>query len=317
MAGSRPQQSLLVLHQGALGDFIVTFPVLAALRTVFARIAGVCRIDFGRLALHLGLLDAAHPLEAAMFASLYTDSVDPRVRRLLLAHDRVLLFSFSETLQKAAAAVNSNAVCRIDPWPPPDRCDSVHRFLADGVARCGWLGKEDRLLLRRFIGAPPALPVRRLLPGAPILLAPGAGGVKKRWPLEQFLTVYQALERDGLRPEILLGPVETDLDAKLRQNGAAVRRIRKPADLIELAALLKTAAGYIGNDSGVGHLAGYLGVASVILFGSTDRAAWVPWGPRVRAVRPPGGGAGDECSGLQCITPETVLPAFYDMVSGG
>jgi len=74
-------------------------------------------------------------------------------------------------------------------------------------------------------------------------------------------------------------------------------------------ALLKGAAGYIGNDSGVGHLAGYLGVAAVIVFGSTGPEPWVPWGPRVAAVQPPAD-AGDR-PGLERIAPETVRQALH------
>jgi heptosyltransferase-3 len=93
-----------------------------------------------------------------------------------------------------------------------------------------------------------------------------------------------------------------------------------PSDLAELAALLESAGGYIGNDSGASHLAAYLGLPTTVIFGPADPARWAPFGRAVAIVRP----------GLQCrpcfetdkancddpqcledIRPHEVLEAFY------
>jgi ADP-heptose:LPS heptosyltransferase len=52
-----------------------------------------------------------------------------------------------------------------------------------------------------------------------------------------------------------------------------------------LAAVLARAGLYVGNDSGVSHLAAAAGCPTVALFGPTDPALWSPVGPRVRAIR--------------------------------
>ena len=56
-------------------------------------------------------------------------------------------------------------------------------------------------------------------------------------------------------------------------------------DLGELADGLAGARVYIGNDSGITHLAGAVGTPTVALFGPTDPEVWAPRGERVRCVR--------------------------------
>ena len=55
-------------------------------------------------------------------------------------------------------------------------------------------------------------------------------------------------------------------------------------NLYELACWLQTARLYIGNDSGITHLAAAVGVPVVAIFGPTDPAVWAPRGDRVRVV---------------------------------
>jgi ADP-heptose:LPS heptosyltransferase len=53
-----------------------------------------------------------------------------------------------------------------------------------------------------------------------------------------------------------------------------------------LAGLLAECRGYIGNDSGVTHLAGALGLPTIAVFGPTDPAVWAPPGMQVSVVAP-------------------------------
>ncbi|MFN8640815.1 MAG: glycosyltransferase family 9 protein [Candidatus Binatia bacterium] len=65
-----------------------------------------------------------------------------------------------------------------------------------------------------------------------------------------------------------------------------------PADLVvageplaRVAALLARAHRYLGNDSGISHLAGLVGARAVVIFGDTDPAVWAPAGATVRVLR--------------------------------
>ena len=91
--------------------------------------------------------------------------------------------------------------------------------------------------------------------------------------------------RAGLPTLLLVGPADDevvrDLATRLDRPVAVIAN----GPLLVLAALLRRARCYLGNDSGLGHLAGLLGVPTLALFGPTDPARWAPVGPRVRVLR--------------------------------
>jgi ADP-heptose:LPS heptosyltransferase len=105
------------------------------------------------------------------------------------------------------------------------------------------------------------------------VIHPFSGGARKNWPLAKFQALAQAIGRT-MPVEWCAGPDDPPLDG-------AVRII----DLYELACWLAQARLYIGNDSGITHLAAAAGAPVLALFGPTDPAVWAPRGPHVRVVR--------------------------------
>ncbi len=325
---SRPMldKRLLIVHQGALGDFVVTFPVLKALGTLYPRIDGICRSSFGRLATDLGVLQSAFALESARFASLYTDRIEPAVDTLIAAYGGRLLFSFSEVLEKSMRKIAGGRVFRIQPWPrAADRCH-ITAFLGRQVSASGLLAGDARQRFERALSQLQTAAGGKRRRGYRVLVAPGAGSVRKRWPLADFVRVAAGLTERGLDPSIILGPAEEDLDGELKKSPAWLGRIVKPATFQDLVGVLESAAGYIGNDSGVSHLAAFLGLPALVIFGPSDPDRWRPFGDHVRIVRPappcgPCYGT-DPRAGRQpgaCfdgITPERVLADFEKIVSG-
>ena len=55
--------------------------------------------------------------------------------------------------------------------------------------------------------------------------------------------------------------------------------------LADVLAVLSNAAGYIGNDSGITHLAATMGVKTIAIFGPTDPAVYGPIGPAVTILQ--------------------------------
>jgi len=279
------ENRLLIIHQGALGDFVVTFPILKALRTTIPRIDGICRSSFGRLAVDLGVLDTSYPLEAARFASLYTDRTDTEVVTLMSTYHSILLFSFSELLEMSVKKINGLQVYRILPWPAVSQKNHITEFLARQVRNCNLLDKEAR---RRFSQALFHLKGdanRKRRAGARAIICPGAGSVKKRWPLERFMMVAAELKKRGLQPSIILGPAEVDLEATLHHIPQSQPQVAKTRTFQELITVLESAVIYIGNDSGVSHLAAFLSVPTLVIFGPSDPDRWRPFGDHVRIVK--------------------------------
>ncbi|MBN9661557.1 MAG: glycosyltransferase family 9 protein [Acidobacteria bacterium] len=116
------------------------------------------------------------------------------------------------------------------------------------------------------LGGMPRLPIAHRPHGFAVI-HPFSGGKSKNWPLSRFQEVAQLLP---LPVQWCAGPDES-LDEAIRFN-----------DLGDLAQWLATASLYIGNDSGISHLAAACGVPVVAIFGPTNPAVWAPRGPHVR-----------------------------------
>lgn len=110
------------------------------------------------------------------------------------------------------------------------------------------------------------------------VIHPFASAPQKRWPMERFREAAFGL---GVAVKWTAGPEER-LDQAVRQN--AVRF----DDLYELACWLATARVYIGNDSGIGHLAAAAGTPVVAIFLSTNPRIWAPRGSHVTVLEHPG-----------------------------
>ncbi|MDX2153525.1 MAG: glycosyltransferase family 9 protein [Bryobacteraceae bacterium] len=124
--------------------------------------------------------------------------------------------------------------------------------------------------LRQVGGAPPAIPrvpcERR--DDEFVVIHPFSGSARKNWPLDKFRVVAEGLPdvRWCAGPEEVL-PEATRFD-----------------DLYELARWLARARLFIGNDSGIAHLAAAVGTPVIALFGPTDPAVWAPRGSHVRIL---------------------------------
>ena len=142
-----------------------------------------------------------------------------------------------------------------------------------------------------FEGPMPFLPVEAdlaIAPGLTILHA-GSGSRAKNWPAERFALLGRRLVADGHRVAWLRGPAELEVE----ENGASsFERIDRPP-LPTLAATLARARLFIGNDSGVSHLAAAAGAPTLALFGPTLAPVWGPDGPRVLTVSSPSGAMED------------------------
>jgi ADP-heptose:LPS heptosyltransferase len=148
--------------------------------------------------------------------------------------------------------------------------------------------------------SPPPLPVawiaetdRAAVPaGGPIVaLAPTANWAPKVWPADRFADVFRTVAPAGAVPVVLGGPgsAEQAMAAPLlRALPGAVDLVGK-LSLPQVAACLERAALFVGNDSGLMHLAAAAGAPTIGLFGPTDAATYAPAGPKSVAVLGQGG----------------------------
>lgn len=111
------------------------------------------------------------------------------------------------------------------------------------------------------------------------VIHPFSGSATKNWPLAQFRKLAEWLEA-RMPVRWCAGPNENWTVAEGDWRAGAVRM----ENLYELACWLAGARIYIGNDSGITHLAAATGVSVVAIFGPTDPRVWAPRGENVRVV---------------------------------
>ena len=116
-----------------------------------------------------------------------------------------------------------------------------------------------------------------------LVLSPGSGAREKNWPMDFYSAVAKWWEKSFLGESlVVLGPVEEERgEIGGRWDPALVLR---GLGLAKLAAVISRCDLYLGNDSGVTHLAAALGVETVALFGPTNPTQWAPRGNRVTVI---------------------------------
>jgi len=281
----------LFIHGGALGDFLLALRLLPALRgagtngiTVFARSSVL------PLARWSGA-EQTFDLDTCGLHALFGPSprVPPPLQPIFARAD-LALNMLGENLSPALRAVGVARVVEVDPRPRPDwPAHITEQWRAD--LRAAGLGAD---------AAPPSLIVpdvhRRdarsrlescgLRSNRPLaLLHPGAGALKKCWPLPSFLDLAERLKHGGAQIVFVLGPVERELlGSQDRARLAAAAPVLQDLSVESLAGAITHAGLVVANDSGVAHLAAALGVATLAIFGPTCPILWRPLGDRVSVV---------------------------------
>jgi heptosyltransferase III len=261
----------LVYHAGALGDFITTLPAMAAWR------GSVPTMLLGRPA-HAGLavppFDECRDAGSARFAPLFTPgaALDGATAALLACVEAALLFSAaSSPLAANLTALGIRDVQRHDPFPA--KAMHIVDYHLDAVGAGRLAGAVPRVNAE---GAPGVA----VGPGT-VAIAPGSGSAAKNWPMDAFVTLSGLLGEKGMRVAWVMGPAEE------RLNLPAGVQVWSGLPLPSLAASLARCGLYVGNDSGVTHLAAACGCPTVALFGATDPSTWAPRGRAVRIITSP------------------------------
>ena len=134
-----------------------------------------------------------------------------------------------------------------------------------------------------------------------VVIQPGSGGQKKCWHLDNFLAVARQLQEREVEVLFLLGPAEVErLRPSEKVQIHATAKCVTHLVLTQVVGLLSCADAFLGNYSGVTHLAAGMGLRTVALFGPTDPAVYRPLGRAVTVFRDPAGDFAQKLSpGLQ------------------
>jgi len=284
-----------ILRPGALGDVLAARAPMGLLK---ARIPD-CRItllapgDRGRLLQRPGLADAVFDLDRAESAWLFAPgALDPphALRTLFQEIDTAVAYLEDPEghVCRALGALGCTRVIRHPSRPPAEAAVHIHEHLNQALAGCLPAAPESPMTAPaieiRSACLRPILKRYDLHPGMYAVLHPGSGSPRKNWPGARFSALASRLGA-RLRVVITAGEADGRLGRDVAHAAPGALLVELPR-LEELAALLAGARLYVGNDSGVSHLAGAVSSsrgspACVVLFGPTSPRVWAPPGARI------------------------------------
>lgn len=327
MARSEPPRWIVCIRPGALGDTLLTLPALALLRARLpdAEITFVARGETLPLAQASGLAQSTYAYELPAWSALFAEELAAGTGAFdrppcSLAGSAVIawLHDGDGLVARNLGRLGASPVVIAETQAHANLPEPMALTLARGTAGLGVTApasvEELRAMLPRLRA--PAQDEhaadelwRSLRAGEGervIALHPGSGGAAKRWPPESFAALARVFLIRGERPLLIVGPQDGSVLQRVREalgDATAAVPVARGLSIGTLAALLRRCAAYVGNDSGVTHLAALVGTQTVALFGPSDPAIWIPLGERVQVIRAAHGR-------MEEITPEEVAHAL-------
>ena len=273
----------LVLRGGAIGDFIATLPVLQALRTQWP--AATIEIwgypHIADLAVAAGLAQAVVSLDRAEMARFFvpepsfTDAQVAAVQSFDLIfnylHDPVGQVRSNLLLAGAKQVLSGSPIIKRGPAVPflLEPLQALAIYESDGTPALDFpaaLRARGRARLQ-------ALGLR----GRPMVVHPGSGSPTKNWPAERFVEIMRRLQAAGRETVAVLGEADV-AEAAVLARELPKMPVLAGLTLTELAATLAECGAFLGNDSGIAHLAAAVGLPTTAIFGPSDADVWAPRG---------------------------------------
>ncbi|GHO86846.1 glycosyltransferase family 9 protein [Dictyobacter formicarum] len=300
---------ILIVRPGAIGDTLVTFPLLHYLRT---RAPDT----------HLTVVGNAAVLPLLQAFTLADDIANYEERRwsqLFLSPDgshQQNLQPFLRTIERAicwlrdadgtiTANLQAAGIPRysVVPGRPPDSYTlSIGTYLAQSIG--------EEAAIAHHLPVPAAYAWQAANHTGPVAIHPGSGGQAKCWPVAHFAQIIIALWQQHIPVLLLTGPAEQSRQHDLYQllpeppEPSLLQQLSN-APLITVARALQHCRAYLGNDAGITHLAALLGLPTLALFGPSNPLIWQPQGQTVTTLRAPQ---------LSQLSPDIVLAALTDLL---
>lgn len=283
---------ILVLRGGAIGDFVVTLPALRALRErwpeAYIELLGYPHV--ARLALGGGLVDTVRSLDEAGMARFFVPkaSFDSAQVSFVRSFDLIVswlhdpdevvrnnfLYAGARQVISGTPLVNAVHACETMLKPLEElaiyaeqACPRLEVFPELAAAGGEWLRQNG-------------------LDSSSAAIHPGSGSRNKNWPAGNFIGLARALREQGKKSFFIIGEADAEAREAVRRN-APDFPVLEGCSLETLAGILSHVSLYLGNDSGITHLAAALGMRIIALYGPTDPALWGARGREVVHVQAP------------------------------
>jgi len=269
----------LVIFPGALGDLVCFLPVLRVIARPNrgASVELMARFELARLAAGRTVVAHGHSIDARAVGALFADETALDARRFFVGFDHIYsFFAADDSGFRARLAAATDGEVSFYPFRPGGEGHVAEAYLrAIETDETAWPA-DTRLepTADDFVATARVLAESKCDRSNLIVIFPGSGSPGKNWPAVKFAALASMLSLSKRASVVvILGPAEMALEPIFRQAGLPVL---KELDLPTVAAIARLALAFVGNDSGVAHLAAAVGGSGVAIFGPTDPARWAP-----------------------------------------
>ncbi len=288
------EKKILFFHQGALGDFILVLPVLESIHAsfpgaIFTFIGNAQVLSLIEKRPFVGKIISKDLSILAPLFSRPLKNRDTLSSFLGCPYDAAFLFGKSALLHlaKNVREMPVEKIYTVESFPG----EKTNLPVTDYIYK--QLNAQDLYLKPRKPVIAPAIEEKKkgvryaeeLLRNFEklLLLHPGSGSMKKIWPIACWNALLESLHtHTNVAKVILTGEADTLLLKKLSPvSGEPDFRIIRKWPLAKIAGLLTKGSLFIGNDSGITHLAAALSIDTVAIFGLSNPRVWAPRGEKV------------------------------------
>lgn len=298
---------ILVIRGGAIGDFILTLPVLAALRQQFpdAHLEVLGYPHIAQLAQVGGVVDRVQPIESGRLAGFFArgGELDSATADYFAGFNLILSYLYDpDDIFKTNVALCTRAQFIQGPHRP-NEAECVH-------ATQVFLKPLERLAIFAADSVPRLAMNYQPSPINCLALHPGSGSERKNWPEQNWAALMQRLIAEtSVKLFIVGGEAEGERLERLAQPLPPGRiQVARSLPLTDLAVRLAGCAAFVGHDSGISHLSAALGLPTLVLWGDTVEEVWRPQGEQVVVAR--------EAGGLKALSVARVLQELTRVLPG-
>lgn len=288
-------RNLLLFRLGGLGDLLVAFPSIYLLRKALSHcfLSLVCRKDYGILLKETGVVDECISSDERRLAPVFSEDLpfDEEQKRRLQKFDGILGWMQKERRLRVHQSwfLGKRKYLRLFIHDDQSQ-EMISRFFFHRTKK--FLEGKGRMCppFRECLRLPlslsqeqegKALLSERALIGKErsAVVHPGSGSREKCWPFCNFLQIIHRLHQSQVQGVLVTGPAEGWIEDEWDGSGLPPNWswLQSPP-LIKLAGLLKRAFFYLGNDSGITHLAASCGTRTLALFRKDLEPLWKPYG---------------------------------------
>ena len=287
---------ILIIHQGAIGDFILSLPAIGSFRHNYPdasiEIWGYPHIL--KLVEKRFYVGAIGSIDRKEMAQCYNENavLDAKLVEQFKQFDLVVIFGQrQETLLHNLKKNEIKEVYCINTFPQGKGNTHIIDYQLSQILRLGFKvsGKIPKLLPNEHDDkkASDLFAQEKLVNGAfTVAMHIGSGSRKKSWLPGSYAQLSEKLIKDDHAKIIVsVGPADEKM---VREYFALIKSDAiipfNNISLNELAVVLRKCNLYVGNDSGITHFAAAVGIPVVALFGPTDPRVWGPRGDKVFTV---------------------------------